>query len=127
MEGQTNQFILRKRVQRLLRSNMTLAERKLWQRLRGKQLYGWKFRRQHPYGVYVLDFVCIDAKLIVEVDGGQHVEQRQDDEIRDACLSAAGFQVLRFWNNQVMQEIEAVVEAIVVALPATPPPSRPSP
>jgi len=76
MEGQTNQFILRKRVQRLLRSNMTLAERKLWQRLRGKQLYGWKFRRQHPYGVYVLDFVCIDAKLIVEVDGGQHVEQR---------------------------------------------------
>jgi len=127
MEGQTNQFILRKRVQRLLRSNMTLAERKLWQRLRGKQLYGWKFRRQHPYGVYVLDFVCIDAKLIVEVDGGQHVEQRQDDEIRDACLSAAGFQVLRFWNDQVMQEIEAVVEAIVVALPATPPPSRPSP
>ena len=93
----------------------------------GKQLYGWKFRRQHPYGDYVLDFVCIDAKLIVEVDGGQHVERRQDDEVRDACLRAAGFQVLRFWNNQVMQELEAVVETIAAALPATPPPSRPSP
>ncbi len=67
MQGQTNRFILRNRVQRLLRSNMTVAERKLWQRLRGKQLYGWKFRRQHPYGDYVLDFVCLDAKLVVEV------------------------------------------------------------
>ena len=127
MEGQTNRFILRNRVQRLLRSSMTGAERRLWQRLRGKQLYGWKFRRQHPYGDYVLDFVCLDAKLVVEVDGGQHVEHRQDDEARDANLRAAGFQVLRFWNNPVMQELEAVVEAIAAALPATPPPSRPSP
>mgnify|MGYP001576163222 CR=1 FL=1 len=127
MEGQTNRFILRKRVQRLLRLNMTVAERKLWQQLRGKQLYGWKFRRQHPYGDYVLDFVCLDAKLVVEVDGGQHVERRQDDEARDASLRAAGFQVLRFWNNQVTHHMDAVVEAIVAALSATPPPSRPSP
>jgi very-short-patch-repair endonuclease len=139
MEGQTNRCILRKRVQRLLRSNMTLAELRLWQRLRGKQLYGWKFRRQHPYGDYVLDFVCLDAKLVVEVagklllrfrhfrhpwrsDGGQHVERRQVDEARDANLRAAGFQVLRFWNNQVMQESEAVIEVIVAALPVTPSP-----
>jgi len=122
MEGQTSRFILRKRVQRLLRSNMTLAERRLWQRLRGKQLYGWKFRRQHPYGNYVLDFVCLDAKLVVEVDGGQHLERRQDDEARDASLRAAGFQLLRFWNNQVMQELEAVIEVIVAALPVTPSP-----
>ena len=126
MKGQTNRFILRKRVQRLLRSNMTVAERKLWQRLRGKRLYGWKFRRQHPYGNYVLDFVCLDAKLVVEVDGGQHVERRQVDEARDANLRAAGFQVLRFWNNQVMQELETVIEVIVAALPITPSPSRPS-
>jgi len=101
---------------------MTLAERRLWQRLRGKQLYGWKFRRQHPYGNYVLDFVCLDAKLVVEVDGGQHLERRQDDEARDASLRAAGFQLLRFWNNQVMQELEAVIEVIVAALPVTPSP-----
>jgi very-short-patch-repair endonuclease len=127
MEGQTNRFVLRNRVQRLLRSNMTGAERRLWRRLRARQLHGWKFRRQHPYGDYVLDFVCLDAKLVVELDGGQHAERQQDDAARDASLRAAGFQVLRFWNNQVMQELEAVVERIVAALPATPPPSRPSP
>lgn len=128
MQGQTSLFILKNRVQRLLRSNMTEAERRLWQRLRGKQLYGWKFRRQHPYGDYVLDFVCLEARLVVEVDGGQHAEQRQEDEDRDANLRAAGFQVLRFWNHHVMQQLDDVMEAIVAALPSTnPPPSRPSP
>lgn len=128
MQGQTNRFVLKNRVQRLLRSSMTDAERRLWQKLRGKQLYGWKFRRQHPYGDYVLDFVCLESKLVVEVDGGQHVEQRQDDTSRDANLRAAGFVVLRFWNHQVMQQLDDVVDAIVAALPSTnPPPSRPSP
>lgn len=128
MQGQTNRFVLKNRVQRLLRSSMTDAERRLWQKLRGKQLYGWKFRRQHPYGDYVLDFVCLESKLVVEVDGGQHVEQRQDDTSRDANLRAAGFVVLRFWNHQVMQQLDDVVNAIVAALPATKPPlSQPSP
>lgn len=134
MEGKcharTNQSVYSQenRIQRLLRSNMTDAEQKLWRGLRGRQLHGWKFRRQHPYGDYVLDFVCLEAKLVVEVDGGQHVEQRQDDISRDANLRAAGFAVLRFWNHQVMQQSDDVMEAIVAALPATnPPPSQPSP
>lgn len=128
MQGQTNLFILKNRIQRLLRSNMTDAEQKLWRRLRGKQLHGWKFRRQHPYGDYVLDFVCLEARLVVEVDGGQHAEQQQGDEDRDTNLRAAGFQVLRFWNHQVIQQWDDVMEAIVAALPATnPPPSQPSP
>jgi len=106
---------------------MTDAERKLWQRLRVKQLRGWKFRRQHPYGDYILDFVCLDARLIVEVDGGQHADQQNVDAKRDEYLKSSGFQVLRFWNNQVLEELDAVVEAIAASLPATPPPSRPSP
>jgi len=122
MDGQTSRYILRRRLQRTLRSSMTLAEQKLWQRLRGKQLYGWKFRRQHPYGDYVLDFVCLDAMLVAEVDGGQHAERPQDDEVRDAFLRTAGFQVLRFWNNQVMQDLEAVVVVVVAALPVSPSP-----
>lgn len=96
MQGQTNLFILKNRIQRLLRSNMTDAEQKLWRGLRGRQLHGWKFRRQHPYGGYVLDFVCLEAKLVVEVDGGQHAEQQQGDEDRDTNLRATGFQALRF-------------------------------
>lgn len=122
MQGQTNLLILKNKVQRLLRSNMTDAEHRLWQRLRGKQLYGLKFRRQHPYGDYVLDFVCLEAKLVVEVDGGQHTEQRREDKVRDASLKAAGFQVLRFWNHEVMQQLDDVMQAIVAALPATNPP-----
>jgi very-short-patch-repair endonuclease len=128
MKGQTSRFIPGNRVQRRLRTNMTAAERRLWRRLRGRQLHGWKFRRQHPYGDYVLDFVCLDALLVVEVDGGQHGESQIDDAVRDEYLRSAGFRVLRFWNNQVMQELDVVVEAIAGALPViTPPPSHPSP
>ncbi len=74
MRGQTNQFILASKLQRKLRKAMTGAEKKLWQQLRGKQFDGYKFRRQHLFGDFILDFVCLEAKLVIEVDGGQHLE-----------------------------------------------------
>ena len=73
---------------------------------------GLKFRRQHPFGDYILDFVCLESKLVIEVDGGQHGERTEYDEIRTQNLLTAGFCVLRFWNNEVLQEIEAVKERI---------------
>lgn len=94
---------------------MTVAEIRLWQRLRSRQLAGCKFRRQHPYLDFILDFVCLERRLVIEVDGGQHQENERDQG-RDRRLQEAGFQVLRFWNNQVLQETDAVVEAIWAAL-----------
>ena len=94
---------------RQLRQNMTPAERTLWQHLRGKRLGGYKFRRQQPFGGYILDFVCLEAKLMIEIDGGQHAEQVAYDEARTRDLEAAGFTVLRFWNNEVLQQTEAVL------------------
>ncbi len=87
---------------------------------------GFKFRRQHPFGDYILDFVCLEAGLVIEVDGGQHGEKMKEDAARTANLAAAGFRVLRFWNNEVLHEIEAVKESIWRAL-QTPSPSQPSP
>ncbi len=115
MKAQTNSAIIGRQLQRTLRCHMTDAEIRLWQRLRSRQLAGCKFRRQHPYLDYVLDFVCLERCLIVEVDGGQHLENERD-QARDWRLQDAGFQVLRFWNNQVLQETDAVVEAIWIAL-----------
>ena len=97
---------------RQLRQNMTPAERTLWQHLRGKRLGGYKFRRQQPFGGYILDFVCLEAKLMIEIDGGQHAEQVAYDEARTRDLEAAGFTVLRFWNNEVLQQTEVVLAAI---------------
>ena len=97
---------------RQLQQNMTPAERTLWQHLRGKRLGGYKFRRQQPFGGYILDFVCLEAKLMIEIDGGQHAEQVAYDEARTRDLEAAGFTVLRFWNNEVLQQTEAVLTAI---------------
>ncbi|MGV8894336.1 MAG: endonuclease domain-containing protein [Burkholderiaceae bacterium] len=91
MHGQTNAFA--KSVAADLRKTMTDAEKKLWQRLRGKQL-GVKFRRQHPFENYVLDFVCLEHRLVVEVDGSQHEEQKEQDEKRTRKLHGAGFHVL---------------------------------
>jgi very-short-patch-repair endonuclease len=115
MKGQTNSFVLKNRLQRLLRSNMTDAECALWKRLRGCQLNGCKFRRQHPFGDFILDFVCLEAKLVIEVDGGQHNGSAQDLD-RDQVLENAGYRVMRFWNNQVLNEIESVVESIWLEL-----------
>jgi very-short-patch-repair endonuclease len=115
MKGQSNRSILASKVQRLLRKNMTDAKIALWRRLRLQQIAGYKFRRQHPFLDYVLDFVCLEKMLVVEVDGGQHAECAHD-EVRDRRLQEAGFRVLRFWNNQVLHEIDGVVEVIWQAL-----------
>ena len=99
-----------------LRNNGTEAEKRLWRHLRGRQLNGFKFRRQRPMGKYICDFVCLDAGLVVELDGSQHVTDTPYDEARDACLRAHGYRVLRFWNGRVFTEMEAVVETICQAL-----------
>ncbi len=128
MKGQTNPNILRPRLQRRLRKSMTDAERRLWRSLQRKQLDGLKFRRQHPFGDYVIDFVGLKAKLAVEVDGGQHAERQTADAARTKYLESAGFCVLRFWNNDVLKDTESVVEVIFRELQQrTPPPSQPSP
>src|SRR5258708_2336117 len=86
---------------RALRSNLTDAERRLWSRLRRRQVNGWRFRRQHPIPPYIVDFACIEGKLIVEADGGQHATA-SSDPIRDQRLSDQGWRILRFWNSDVL-------------------------
>jgi len=101
---------------RELRNNPTEAERALWKHLRLRQLDGQKFRRQLPLGHCIVDFVCIEKRLIIEVDGGQHSEMAVTDATRTVWLEAQGFRVLRFWNHHVLADIEAVMEAIREAL-----------
>ena len=120
MHGQDNDWLRQNRIPQELRNNATDAERLLWQYLRDQQL-GVKFRRQHPFNNYVLDFVSLEARLVVELDGGQHSEATAKDEIRTRELSVAGFRILRFWNNQVFQEAEAVLETIMATLSETHP------
>ncbi len=103
---------------------MTDAERKLWQGLRGRQL-GVKFRRQHPFAAYVLDFVCLELQLVIEVDGGQHAENIEHDAARTRALEDAGFRALRFWNNEVLMQTDAVLERIYREI--NPSPSQPPP
>lgn len=110
---------------RTLRNNLTDTERCLWSRLKRKQINGHKFRRQFPLGPYIVDFVCLEARLIIEVDGGQHAEQTQKDELRDKWLISQNFHVLRFWDNDVPRETDVVVETIVQALKNTPTPALP--
>ena len=101
------------------------AEQKLWRLLRNRQMQGWKFRRQHEIDRYVADFACPDAGLIVELDGSQHGEQVIYDETRTRKLETMGYRVLRFWDNDVLTNIEGVLEVILAAL-ASPAP-HPSP
>ncbi len=101
---------------RNLRKNLTDAERKLWSLLRSSQLEGFKFRRQEPIGKYIADFMCYEKMLIVEVDGGQHMEKVNEDAQRTQWLESQGYRVLRFWNDQVLKETEAVYEVIEKAL-----------
>jgi very-short-patch-repair endonuclease len=98
---------------RELRRNPTDAERALWQRLRQRQVAGLKFRRQHTIGRYILDFVCLEAKLVVELDGGHHAQRRQQDQERTAWLEARGYRVLRFWNTEVLQNPDGVLALIL--------------
>jgi very-short-patch-repair endonuclease len=101
---------------RVLRKNPTEAERTLWKHLRLRQLEGQKFRRQQPLGLYIVDFICIEKRLIVELDGGQHLEQVASDAERTAWLERQGFRVLRFWNHEVLKDIDAVIDVIRRAL-----------
>ncbi len=106
-----------RRLARALRKQMTPAERALWQRLRRKQLDGWRFRRQHPVGNFVVDFFCAKARLAVEVDGPIHFEQQEYDEERTQLLEdLKNYRVLRFTNEQVISDIEGVLEEIRRAL-----------
>jgi adenine-specific DNA-methyltransferase len=97
---------------RTLRKRPTDAESALWRQLRLRQIDGYKFRRQHPIGPYIVDFVCLEKKVIVEVDGGQHTVQVQKDSERTAWLERSGYRVVRFWGHEVLTELESVKEAI---------------
>jgi very-short-patch-repair endonuclease len=101
---------------RALRKRMTDAERLLWRHLRNRELGGWKFRRQYPVGPFIVDFICPEKNVVIEVDGGQHADNEEQDLQRSAYLNKMGYRVLRFWNNEVMQETEAVLEAIFAIL-----------
>ena len=100
-------------VSRKLRRNSTEAEKFIWKHLKAKQLDGLKFKRQTPIGKYVVDFVCFEKNLIIELDGGQHAEQHEEDIDRNYWLHSQGFKVLRFWNNEVFENIEGVLETIM--------------
>ena len=112
---------------RRLRRDQTDAERTLWFRLRDRRLNGLKFRRQMPIKSYVVDFCCESARLIVELDGGQHVERSSEDTKRTADLEAYGYLVLRFWNNDVLSNIDGVVATIVATVNQDPPHPNPLP
>jgi adenine-specific DNA-methyltransferase len=110
---------------RELRHNATDAERLLWQLLRNRQLKGAKFRRQYPVASYIVDFYCHEARLVIEVDGSGHLEDKQAryDAERTENLEAEGLHVLRFWNHEVLNKTQLVLEVIWDALPLTPDPS----
>ena len=97
---------------RLMRSESTDAERVLWSRLRGRGIMNCKFRRQFPTGRYIVDFVCRKHNLIIELDGGQHADQLDYDEIRTEWLKSQGFDLLRYWDNDVLTQLESVLESI---------------
>ncbi len=116
---------------RELRRALTPAEQTLWLHLRGQRLAGFKFRRQEPVGRYIMDFVCFQARLVIELDGQQHAtEQAEHDAVRDQWLQDQGFQVLRVWNHEWLAQPEAVlerIEALLRASQACPPHPNPSP
>ena len=107
---------------RKLRKSSTDAERRLWHRLRASQLHGHKFRRQHPIGPYVADFACVAQRLVVELDGGQHVERARRDRARTGYLRSHGWRVVRFWDNEALNDTDAVVERILEFLVEAPHP-----
>jgi very-short-patch-repair endonuclease len=106
---------------------MTHAERVLWRLLRDRQLSGIKFRRQQPIDSYVVDFVCFSHRLVIEVDGGQHASPDAHELRRTKHLERSGFRILRFWNNEVLENREGVWEAIREPVGELDPSPRPSP
>ena len=113
-------LIMSDRIQlaRNLRNRSTMAERALWRRLRAPQILGVKFRRQAPIGAYIVDFISYDARIVIELDGGQHATdaQYQRDAKRDSWLEEQGFLVLRFWNSDVLQNMDGVLSVIFSAV-----------
>lgn len=106
---------------RELRQHLTDAERRLWLHLRLRRVSGYRFRRQVPIGPYIADFACLDPRIVVEVDGGQHAIQENYDAKRDAFLKEQGFRVLRFWANEVLAQTDGVLDVIYRAMEETPP------
>ena len=104
-----------KSMARKLRRQSTDAERLLWKHLRSRQLKGYKFRRQHAMDPYVVDFICLEAMLIVEVDGSQHLELSNDEE-RTVHLESLGYRIVRYWNNEILKDIDAVLDHILQLL-----------
>jgi len=100
------------KVAKTLRQNSTKAERLLWRNLKAKQMKGFKFRRQEPIGNYVVDFVCFESQVVIEVDGSQHMVEVAKDKERERWLRSQGFTILRFWNNEVLRNLEGVLEVI---------------
>ena len=107
--------VLRVRARRL-RGEQTEAEGRLWARLRARQVSGAKFRRQHPIGRFIVDFCCLEYGLVVELDGGRHATQVEADQKRSAFLARRGYRVLRFWDHEVMENIDGVLEEIAAAV-----------
>jgi very-short-patch-repair endonuclease len=110
---------------RALRTNATEAEQKLWSHLRKKQLYGFQFRRQYLIGPYCADFFCLEAKLVIEVDGSQHADREAQDQRRSEFLRTNGYRVLRFWNFEVLSDVDSVVERISEVLRQAPRTGKP--
>ena len=111
---------------RNLRKNQTDAEKLLWYHLRSRQMENTKFRRQHPVGGYIVDFICLEKRLIIEIDGGQHNEQVEYDAKRTRYLESLGYNVIRFWNHDVLQKKNVVLEYIFNILAAPSPLPSPS-
>jgi very-short-patch-repair endonuclease len=107
---------------RRLRRGQTDAERLLWRQLRSRHLNGFKFRRQHPLGRFIVDFCCPERSLVVELDGGQHAEQAEKDARRTAYLNQIGYRVVRYWDHDVLSDPDAILEDIFRALKETPSP-----
>ena len=101
---------------RALRQRMTDAEKLMWSRLRSRRLAGVKFKRQQPLFGYIVDFVAPDRKLVIEIDGGQHAEQTDQDAKRSTMIEASGYHVIRFWNHDVLGNIDGVLQTVIQEL-----------
>ncbi len=114
-----------KHLARMLRKNSTNAENLLWKHLRAHRLSDYKFKRQQIIEPYIVDFICLEAKLIIEADGGQHLEQTEADRKRTEYLESLGYEIIRFWNNDILNNITSVLERINNRLILSPLPSPP--
>ena len=101
-----------------MRHESTAAENKFWWQVRNRGLRGYKFKRQVPIGKYIVDFICVERRLIVEIDGAKHRDRRRYDKERDAFLSSHGFHVIRFWNGEVLDRTDKVLKRVLYSLNA---------